>query len=630
MMRTFLVAAPVVAVVALFGIVAAATAQTVSSRDYRIEIYAVNNGDSAVSGSLPVSLFVGNLVAGGYMDDTGDDVLATDASGLVLPGLQLQDLEEDLGTWWVPFRPLAGNGGTGISYLYMGDPGAARDGGIPVESGETITVDDDADFDIADDLTVQVDATLEAIPEAGIWEPLVERSDAFSIEVGDGDKVRASINRTSITSGTESGIRPDATHIPGLVRSSTGSEHWQLVDDPVDDHDGGSTYLQWEGSQAAYVLLSADLSDVLPETGGKVVSIRVYFRCNSITTSSDTRRAYAIVGDGSGGYTRDSGDECDAYSNLENAQFGSSNQKQTYDQIRADGLRFGVEVEGSSTDPKARITQIYARLVYLIVRDRVTLGSITTGPLSVTMTRTAPSLSVQEATSGGSETVTTDGGDIPARSSDITVGGTPGYFRRVRLEDDGTDVLDLQFEPDQVSETQAGDADNDWEWQGTVTDQSTGSHDGTYLITQDMSEVDIEVRPLEILSDDYVPHTSSTPPVRVVDDSFAGAEELIGTREQLPGTPFTEPLDEAANAGLLTPEAWWLVIAAMVGLLVAASVAHATRSPTSPTGILPLAAVAYCAVLGAVFMAGKIDGLDLFLSAIAAGSVVSLHQFSRA
>ena len=636
MMRTFLVAAPVVALVALFGIVAAATAQTVSSRDYRIEIYAVNTGDSAVSGSLPVSLFVGNLVAGGYMADTGDDVLATDASGLVLPGLHLQDLAEDLGTWWVPFRPLAGNGGTGISYLYMGDPTAAtRDGGILVdESGGTITVDDHSSLDISSNLTVAINADVPTIPPAGEWETLAKRDSAWEIEVGDGDKVRA-VARHGQSSVQQSGdITADATISSGnLGRSDTSSDWWELVES------SGSDYVFWSSTSASgTMLLSADVADLLPPEGS-VVRITVSAVCTvSSSQSGATRSIDLVVVDGSGN-TSTSRKTCrksSGYQTVSNT-FTSTSQMQTFDEIRADGLQFGVAVPARSTSGRtARISAISADLFYRDESDGVTLSGIESGPLSISLTRDSSDLSIAEGTSGGSASVTSDG-SVPSSSSDIAIGdGVPAYVRSFRLGSTAiatpTWVVDLQMEADEVSETQVGTADNSWTWLGSIEDQSSGgARDGEYSIVRDMSDIDIDVRPLEILtSGDLGTLTSSSPPARVVDGSFAGAEELIGTREQLPGTPFTEPLDEAANAGLLTPEAWWLVIAAMVGLLVAASVAHATRSPTSPTGILPLAAVAYCAVLGAVFMAGKIDGLDLFLSAIAAGSVVSLHQFSRA
>ena len=630
MMRRFLVAAPLVAVVALFGIVAAVAAQTVSSRDYRIEVYAANSGDSAVSGSLPVSLFVDNLVTGGYMADTGDDVIATDASGKVLPGPMLQGLTDDSATWWVPFGTLAADGGTGNSYLYMGDSTAAtRDGGIPVQAGDTITVADHSSLDVRSNITVAINADVPTIPPAGEWETLAKRDHAWEIEVGDGDKVRAVAWHAQSSLITSDSISPDATITGALTRSDPNADWWELVQD-----EGNGDVSHGSLLASGRLRLSADISEWLP-TVGFISTMTVYARC-LVTSTNSGRSIDLLTVDSSGADSKKYAGVCDDDQwTTVNAPFFST-ERQTYEQMRTDGLRFGVTVPSRSSNRTVKIDAVWAVLQYYERSDQVTLDGIEPGALSISFTRDSTDLSIAEGTSDGSASVTSDGATSYS-SSDIVVGdGVPAYVRSLRLG--GTDiasptwVVDLQMEPDEVSETQTGTADNSWTWLGSIEDQSSsGNRDGEYSIVRDMSAIDVDVRPLEILaSDDLGTLTSSTPPVRVVDDSFAGAEELIGTREQLPGTPFTEPLDEAANAGLLTPEAWWLVIAAMVGLLVAASVAHATRSPTSPTGILPLAAVAYCAVLGAVFMAGKIDGLDFFLSAIAAGSVVSLHQFSRA
>ena len=58
--------------------------------------------------------------------------------------------------------------------------------------------------------------------------------------------------------------------------------------------------------------------------------------------------------------------------------------------------------------------------------------------------------------------------------------------------------LDLQFEPDQITETQAGSSSNSWTWQGTVDDQSSSNRDGTYTLVRDTTDITVTAGPLRV------------------------------------------------------------------------------------------------------------------------------------
>lgn len=94
-------------------------------------------------------------------------------------------------------------------------------------------------------------------------------------------------------------------------------------------------------------------------------------------------------------------------------------------------------------------------------------------------------------------------------------------------------VLDLQYEPAQCSQTQAGNAGNGWVWTGDITDQSASNNDATYTFTRTyVEDVTVELQPL--ISKEPLPT------VLVVED----LEDVVGT---LPD------LDTPAGAGVNFP-----------------------------------------------------------------------------
>lgn len=91
-------------------------------------------------------------------------------------------------------------------------------------------------------------------------------------------------------------------------------------------------------------------------------------------------------------------------------------------------------------------------------------------------------------------------GNISTNTSDVTIESITGTIGQVRIGSGSVDtpsyVLDLQFEPAQVSQSTAGTDANGWVWEGTVVDQSSESNDATYTFVRDTSDITVTVGPV--------------------------------------------------------------------------------------------------------------------------------------
>ena len=137
-------------------------------------------------------------------------------------------------------------------------------------------------------------------------------------------------------------------------------------------------------------------------------------------------------------------------------------------------------------------------------------------------------------------------------------------------------VVQYEYEPDEVAETQQGDSGNSWTWLGTVEDISTGGsdHDGAYSLTRDMSN---------IITWTYN-FRNKTTTVVVAETS---ASDLLGATAPDPaatqtgarffGRTMLENVIEGPNFGVTALAAWFLVWAAL-GMGLSMVVYNATRS----------------------------------------------------
>lgn len=151
-----------------------------------------------------------------------------------------------------------------------------------------------------------------------------------------------------------------------------------------------------------------------------------------------------------------------------------------------------------------------------------------------------------------------------------------GLARYVDETDDGYD-LDLRFEGDQLTETQAGTAANSWNWLGTVIDQSSAALDTSYTFVRDTSNITVTVGQVQSASLATSSGSGETAPVVLtgsVTDPFGDSFDESG------GLAFPFSLLVSGDAGNTIPVALVaMTVAIALAVAGAALLFFFTRMP---------------------------------------------------
>ena len=118
-----------------------------------------------------------------------------------------------------------------------------------------------------------------------------------------------------------------------------------------------------------------------------------------------------------------------------------------------------------------------------------------------------------------------------------------------------TYVLDLQFEPDEVDETQAGTSGNGWIWQGNVFDQSASGNDATYTFKRDTTNISVTAGPVATTAAAAASAGETTPTIVSGDATLIGDPYVEGTTVSDFGFPLSL-LATSASAGSI-PLMWF-------------------------------------------------------------------------
>ena len=129
-----------------------------------------------------------------------------------------------------------------------------------------------------------------------------------------------------------------------------------------------------------------------------------------------------------------------------------------------------------------------------------------------------------------------------------------------------------RWRPAHITPGTDGSSANDWEWTGTIADQSGNGNDATYSITYDPTDVDVTVSGVEIPPpplvtgrvDDDIPDVLGDPDPSV----FTRKQPTEEAREKRGWGLFIQPVIDTAERSGMPAEAWFFSL-----LTVAAAVA---------------------------------------------------------
>lgn len=214
--------------------------------------------------------------------------------------------------------------------------------------------------------------------------------------------------------------------------------------------------------------------------------------------------------------------------------------------------------------------------------------------------------------------------NIVSNASTVILGASVnGYLAMARVGHTSiaspTWVLQYDFEPDDLVETQQGNSGNSWTWLGMVEDVSAGGsdHDGDYSLTRDMTGITRWTYDLVSKSVVVIP-----PPATGVD--LLGVADVNPVATQVPinflGREFLSDVLDNPNLGIAAVAAWFIILTA-VGLGLAFVVWKGTKS-----GILT--AIPLPAMYWLGFAAGTPIALwiPILMSLVAIGAALGLKQ----
>ena len=558
----------------------------------------------------------GDLIGGGFMLTDAGDARLVNPQGVDL-NLFAQDLTSDTATWWL--RP-TGNlpAGPSTYYLHSGLTGQTRDQVLGLQGTDAVSVADDASLDITTNLTVEsVNTTLLTIPSADTY--LINKSGAYGLGVRSTNTVFAYII-DGATSTEE--ILVNAVGDEENIGSETGAgcgagTHWDCVNETIGADDtnrvitanGVGEERDLYNLAAPAVIISVD----------EIVSVTVNFRSRTSSvgcggscwvkphiklggtvvsgaqqtvTSAWVSYTETLARPGGGSW---------AFADLASLQAGISQEEGGGNFTDTTQLSITVTYRNrleSSFSPIAVDTEYDLRATYDGANLRLYVDD------------------VQQDIDAAAITLITN-------ASAVAIGPFDGIVTRTRIGDTSvgspTYRLDLEYEADEVVETQEGNVGNSWTYIGTITDQSASTNDGTYTFVRDMTDFDSIKGALEIKEFNIGEFPQPTPITAVqnpIDTSFDSVN--AGGNFPILGPIIT------AMAGVMSLDAnlMWLMVLIILAIITLMTTLIYIKEPLSAM-----------AAAGLVIALGPMIGVFswfIFIAYIIVATSISVAVIKRA
>jgi len=465
---------------------------TLTDYAYRVPVTIANaTGGALTDYPIAVSMNADNLVGNGFVLASGADIAAADGNSTETPFVA-QDMASNGATWWMEVATLAA-GGTGTWYYHTGYPAATRDQAFAFYGSDSITTADHADLDVTNNLTLEANGvTLRTIPAGETW--LINKPGNYRLGVKSSNTMVAEVwNVPAIQARL-----PDGNDSAGSFNASGCVAHWECVDDLVEDDDATRLYVQ-STIAAGETYTVADFS--LPSNAG-LSDVRVFFyvACDNpgdcrftpqlklggitVNGSEQAHAAASYASYQQSFWTNRPGGGTWSIGDLTNLIVGISMRTTTGAPVTAKVSQIGVQAHyytptAATYSPIAADTEYDFKATY----DGANLRLYVDGALETTQAATGALNTSIDALVIGSG-ITGRMGQTRIGITDVT---TPNY------------ILTYDYEPVDLTQTDAGDAGDGWTWEGTVEDISTGTdQDGTYTLTRSQANITATVSGVEL------------------------------------------------------------------------------------------------------------------------------------
>ena len=555
---------PVLALALVVG-VASASNDTLADYTYVLTV-GVNNQSGSALASFPVAVRMqpDNLTTD-FIQADADDWRPADGGGVALDGVA-QGMTSGNQTWWFNV-PAQGSGAVASYYFHMGNATAARDQNFIFDgTTDTVTVTDAASLDITDDVTIQADLTIGTWPGSTTW--VFEKDNAYGIGLGNSGGSNAVYGYFGIPSPRTFTLVPDAAglaeNFPNEAGCANGSHQDCLASNDgetstISGNQGGVPVTDWVNVSAYSGPVDAVVStvEVTCATVGTTSAMHVGVRLGStnalrqsVGAGNDCSTTTAFSRPGGGSWTVTDLATVQLYVIADDNGSGSTERFQ-YAAIVV--TMVGVELVATTDDNGAALL---TNTEYTIEFNYDQTGS--------PQAQLEVNASVRSSGTGG-------GAAVPTNSNNLILGSFDGLADSAQVGDTSvgspTWQAQLEYEPDQMAETQQGNSANSWVWLGTVDDQSAGgTNDGAYSLTRDMTNI-------TVWTHNFLNKTATVSVAAPVTVDTLGpvapAVEATKTSETFPFRSLVTNVIDDPNFNISSLAAWFLLFAILgVGLSV--------------------------------------------------------------
>ncbi len=533
--------------------IAIAFGQTPDDYLYEIGLEFENTSGSNWTGLLPIEIDALNLVNNNVIGADGLDSLFTDPLEVQVQGFT-QDMASNDINWWVYVE--VNDAATVINKVFTG--GADIVDGFPFQpdNDSIVSVPDAASLDVADLLTV--DVRTEAFSCGTLLNKLEQDATGMVDELGYGLFFIGTPEFTP--TGGDSGVGTTSR----LAFKITPTITADMCAFSMGNFSGtGVTEIRIENETTSvtqiWTTAGGDIFPVTPDiptqNENNWIMLPEPFRMTSGTTY---RVGCTCFGD--------RGDQVlplfsDSTTNALFEGFDGTIGGVTYDPMEfffaTDRAGWAFVIPGTAV----------GEVIGVVDNEQVTAtwtGVLTT----ITLTYNDPTLEIEFDTVV-QDTLVTAGGAITNTAFPVLIGdGFEGNVISADIFAGVPAVLDLDFQGDQIVETQEGNAGNSWTWLGDITDQSASTNDGEYTIIADLTGINVTNLGLT---------SNPTPtPVPVVGESDVfGNPPLNPFLTPVPSESgfIIDPIRDASNQTTVPVRAWWLLLIIPVGALATAKIA---------------------------------------------------------
>lgn len=457
-----------------------AGASALTGYNYYIPVTFSNSTGADITGRYIYTINADGLVDGGFMQADGDDMrfdVETDATSELST---INTLDSSSAVWCTDYFSVPANGSV-VKYIWVGNLSATARDQVWVANYEDVSyAADAASLDITTNLTVSSDIYLDDLPTRE--QPILYKPGNYLLSVDS-----ANFNMYGFTADGTEVLRPNAAGAYNECDATGGAggpNNYQEVDEAAaNDADFVNTTTNTaETDIDAYNLDNTGLG-----VNDFIHSVTVTYRCADL--SADPTYATPLLYVGGSLYYGTQTTTTAAYTNYTYTWYLNPNTDGMWLQSDLDALQAGIKLQNTGNNNYVACSQLFVTVYYTAAASVFQASIAGTIDAWVSLEGSYDGANV-EVTDGSTTDDTALVAALNTTSYPLFVFLLDGKTDDSVIDDNGTVVLNLTFEADEIDAT-------------TITDGSASSNDVTYSRAANPAGITVVVGALYSTTDTY-------------------------------------------------------------------------------------------------------------------------------